>query len=87
MKKEMKKEEFKINCRNLWIIVYHSHPINLIPKQHKFRSEYPESRMKNGQRSICPWTRAAWKPDKKASSILGGLPPPTPWIPCVLGTR
>jgi hypothetical protein len=40
MKKEMKKEEFKINCLNLWIIVYHSHPINLIPKQHTFRSEY-----------------------------------------------
>jgi hypothetical protein len=50
-------------------------------------ASWTESRTKNGQRSICPWTCAAWKLDKKASSILGGLPPPNPWIPCVFGTR
>jgi len=38
----------------------------------------PESRMKNGQRSICPWTRAAWKPDKKSELNSWGSSTPKP---------
>ena len=37
-----------------------------------------ESRMKNGQRSICPWTRAAWKPDKKSELNSWGSSTPKP---------
>ena len=63
MKKEMKKEEFKINCRNLWIIVYHSHPIDLIPKQHTFRSEYLKNMDKFMvfRRKITLLTPLVWK--------------------------
>ena len=32
-------------------------------------------------------TRRMEAGQKKASSILGGLQPPNPWIPCVLGSR